>query len=870
MKVLNEITLRNIKMNKKRTAVIVIGVILSTALICGVAGIVTSFWNSMIEYTKMNNGDYHTTFYNVPKDEIKNIENNKNVEKIYVSEELGYSYLKGSENEYKPYLSIVSMNDDYLDNMGISLKEGRFPENNNEIVISSHIKENGGVNYKIGDELTLDILDRLTTDGKKLDQNDSFEEYSTETLKPKYTKTFKIVGIVYRPNYCIEDYEAPGYTVITKMTEIKDNANVSVLYKNIKNMEKTLIEITGMEPVENNKVYYGELINYSGFEKNYANSKYKIMFNKSLLAYEGDNLNDSTRDMIMNIAGVVIFIILVSSVFVIRNGFAISVTERFKIYGMLASVGTTKKQLKKTVYFEGIIIAIIGIPIGIISGIFSIWILLKIVNYILADLLNGFSFTYKISVLAILVSVVISLLTIFLSCVSSARRASKICPMDLIRSTNDIKLKPKKLKSPKIIKKIFGIGGDIAYKNLKRSKKKYRTTVISIVVSIVVFIVTSSFIEYGFNLGSLYYKKQDYNISVLSYASASNNEAEKVYKQIVKLDNVEEFSINKIDYLQISESEYLSDFAKKVYKNYKISMEEANLFPIEILAVGEKAYKSYLKELGLKYEDTKDKAILYDTYILHDEKTGKKEEGKLYNLKAGNTVKGKINDNDVEINIIKNTKKLPFSMSRYLGESFSGILIVSDEFIKNIGFEGHSNLYINSNNANELEKDIKAMLEEEELDGAISINNEEREAKQMNAMVLVISIFLYGFIAVITLIGVTNIFNTITTNMKLRSKEFANLKSIGMTKKEFNRMVQLESIFYGLKSLIIGIPIGLVLSYILYKAFSVGYIMDFVLPWMAMLVAILFVLIVIGIIMKYSLNKINKQNIIETIRDENL
>ena len=140
----------------------------------------------------------------------------------------------------------------------------------------------------------------------------------------------------------------------------------------------------------------------------------------------------------------------------------------------------------------------------------------------------------------------------------------------------------------------------------------------------------------------------------------------------------------------------------------------------------------------------------------------------------------------------------------------------------------------------------------------------------MNAIVLVISIFLYGFITVITLIGVTNIFNTITTNMNLRSKEFANLKSIGMTKKEFNRMIRLESIFYGSKSLIIGLPLGCIISYFIYKAVGNSYVTEFVLPFKAIIISIFFVLIVVGIIMKYSLNKINKQNIIETIRNDNI
>ena len=148
--------------------------------------------------------------------------------------------------------------------------------------------------------------------------------------------------------------------------------------------------------------------------------------------------------------------------------------------------------------------------------------------------------------------------------------------------------------------------------------------------------------------------------------------------------------------------------------------------------------------------------------------------------------------------------------------------------------------------------------------------NLEESVRAENAVVLVISIFLYGFIGVITLIGITNIFNTITTNMNLRKKEFAMLKSIGMTKKEFNRMIRLESIFYGVKSLVIGIPIGLGLSYGMYTVFRNSMEMNYILPYKSIIVAVIFVAVVIGIIMKYSMSKINKQNIIETIRNDNI
>ena len=198
-----------------------------------------------------------------------------------------------------------------------------------------------------------------------------------------------------------------------------------------------------------------------------------------------------------------------------------------------------------------------------------------------------------------------------------------------------------------------------------------------------------------------------------------------------------------------------------------------------------------------------------------------------------------------------------------------GFFIVSDEFMEkykeNITETGE--LYIDAEDPYKVEEHIEENFKDNNFS---RIYNIEDDVKQEKSMWLVIAIFLYGFITVISLIGITNIFNTITTNMELRQKEFANLKSIGMTKKEFNKMIRLESILYGAKSLIIGIPIGIGLSYLLYKSFGITTQMKYMLPLNGIIISIIAVAILVGTIMKYSLNKINKQNIIETIRKDNI
>ena len=881
MKVLNELSVKDLKLNKKRSIVIIIGIILSTALICGVAGLVTSFQKTFVETAKNSQGNYHTIFYDVPKDELKYIEENRGVKDYYLSEGIGYSYLPNvtvttsTGAEEKPYVNIIAMDNKFLNNMAIELKDGRLPENDDEIVVSARINQKFKTNYKVGDNITLNV--------GELKEEQNKENNETEIINTT-PKTYKIVGIINRPTTTIEPYEAEWFTVITKMQTIKKQANIAVLYTSPYDYKKNTEYINKMiEVKEGENVDKSELTIFNGLDKFYKSYKYKIEINKDLLSYEGASLDDSTLKIIYRLGAFIMGIVLVSSVFVIRNGFAISITERLKQYGMLSSIGATKKQIKKSVYFEGFILGIIGIPLGILSGVFAIYILVNVVNYILKDYVSsGSLLTYSMSWVAIVVSVIVSIVTIWLSCRRSAKKASKITPIEAIRSSEDVKLKAKKIKCPKIITKIFKTGGEIAYKNLKRSKKKYRTTVISIIVSVVIFIAISSFIQYGFKMSNSYYTEKNYNYVVYAYTTASNEDKEKFaeeqaknYKMLTDISNlpdIGEFSINKTNAFEINmdekhESE-LTDYGKDVKARYEEPEEDGKkIDTINVISLSKDVYKRYLKKIGGNYETYKEGAILIDNNITYDEK-GKRIQGSMYIWKKGDTVTGKINDKEYNIKIVAKTEERPNGVENLYNTH--AYFIVSEEFINKTGYISAS-LYTQSNDTEKLDKEIEQYKKENNLTNSnLNTFNMEESIKAENAIVLVISIFLYGFIGVITLIGITNIFNTITTNMNLRKKEFAMLKSIGMTKKEFNRMIRLESIFYGVKSLIIGIPIGIVLSYGMYKVFENSMEMEYVLPYKAIVVAVIFVSVIIGIIMKYSMSKINKQNIIETIRNDNI
>lgn len=881
MNVLNKLTKKNLLLNKKRTIVTIIGIMLSTALVCAVAGLVTSAQQTFVNLIKNTDGDYHISFSNVPQEQQKYITQNNAVDSYYVTKELGYSKFESIQNEDKPYIYVVAMNENAFEKGAYKLTEGRMAQNENEIVIPQHLIDNGRVKINVGDKITLNVGTRELMDGSKLNQknpylassskeyiyqetgkagdNEDYEEQIVDGQEKEYT----VVGIMKRPNTGLEPYSAPGYTAVTYSNESGNIGNTDKKVSKTSNFYVTL---------KNPKEYENVMNQTKNTIEAETENEIEVEVNTDLLRFEGV-LSESTLGVLYGIASVIIVIIVVSSVFVIRNSFSISVSEKTKQYGMLASVGATKKQIKRSVLLEGLYIGVIAIPLGILLGIVAIIILLWIVNLLIGDMMEGTEFVYNVPGMAILISVVISGITIFLSCLIPAIKASKIPPIEAIRGTDDIKIKTRKIKTSKLTKKLFGIGGVIASKNLKRNRKKYRTTVVSLVVSISIFIALSSFLTYGQMMTGSYYTDLSYNIAV-------NGGNEALYEKIATWSGINSYSYSYQTSAEIDVNKYGTDFAKEELENKKQMYEEDfpenvgkyeyNTLGLTIVMVNNDYFKSYVKRLGMNEKDYSNIAILGDD-MMHYLGQGKSKVEHYFNVKAGESMEVTMDDEQKQIKISKITTERPMGYESCYTEG--GYLFVSEDYpvvTKDKSELNSGNLCIDAQKPSEIENKLTDLKKEGEDFEDIMITNLAEYADQQKRIIILVSIFLYGFIAVITLIGVTNIFNTITTNMILRSKEFANLKSIGMTTKEFNKMIKLESIMYGAKSLLIGIPIGLLGSYEIFKSFTNSIDFGFIIPWQAIIISVIFVFIIVGLTMKYSLNKINKQNIIETIRQDNI
>lgn len=863
MNLLNKLTIKNLKLNKKRTIVTIIGIMLSVALITAVTTIYVSGVKSLVMYEKLVKGNYHAEFLNVPLDDVSKIKNNLGVDKVFLTQEVGYAKISESKNVNKPYAYVLAFDKDSLKNLSISLIDGRLPENADEVVISNHLLTNGRVKLNVGDEITLDIGKRYI-DNDKLDQSNPYNK-SGEIIKDTYSKTYKIVGISKRPISSIEPYTAPGYTFITLLNQPDKNKDVNVFALYNKAGSKQYSKVTANILEIDEKVYDNYLNGSFKTEQEFDEilsevnkAKYGVNLNQYLIMLENNPIENNGLNGLIYVVYIVCIIIVVTSVFCIKNSFDISITEKTKQYGMLRSIGATKKQIKKNVFYEASILGLIGIPLGLLLGFIASYILILITNYLLADAFTeGLKLVLSYSVVSYIFAIILGIITIYFSAFKSAHKASKVSPIESIRNSASITVKAKKLKTPKIINKLFGVGGEISFKNLKRNKKKYRVTVLSIIISVAVFISLTYFMNIFMASINREISYSKYNLSYSISISNKDNELLSKVLETTKLDNIKEYTMLRNVSLKVNDAKFNSEYMN-LLGDY-----ESDSF-VNVISVGNDQYERFIKNNKLNYNDCKDKGILIDNvrFQLQDEnKKTKKYDMRVFSYEKNDVINLEENKT-VTVAAVLNTR--PFGLANNYNTKY---LLVTDEYFDSLVKDNlFYELFYDSSNAKELGDDIDNILNGE----SYSVNNYEDNIQVIKKMLLLVGIFLYGFIIVITLIGVTNIFNTITTNMELRKPEFAMLKSVGMTKKEFNKMIRLESALMCIKSLFYGISIGLVISYIIYYVFGASEGLEFNVPLNGIIISCLFVFILISILMKYSISKINRQNTIETIRNENI
>lgn len=949
MNLMKTLTLKNLKLNRKRTIVTIVGIILATALLSALVTLVSSFQYSVIEYQKQKGGDFHVKFSNVKMSELSEFKNNRNIESTFETMGMGFAKLNGCKNEDKPYAYVMATDEAGFERGCFKLIEGRMAKNEDEIVIPRHLKTNGRIDIKVGDEITLDVGKRYDSNTESVISENSAYENEAETLTDTVTKHYKVVGIMERPGYGMEDYSAAGYTFVTYSDELAaiDNGTKSeaseadttlTVYsrytkKALRNKDAVTADIIGVDEKlfakANNSSVEMTAEESDRFLKEMENAKYDIYMNGYLISYECVFPIDGSFKALFTVAAVVALIIILTSVYCIKNSFNISITEKIRQYGMLASVGATRRQIKSSVKTEAAMLGVVGIPVGTMSGILASLILVKVVNALSAGWLN-FALSFHTSLPALILAVILSIATIYFSATGSARRAAKVTPLEAIRNTKEIKIKSSKLKTPAIIGRIWGIGGVISYKNIKRNNKKYRTTVTSIVICSVTFIVISYFMSMAFSRVGMSYASVDYNIGI-NMSCKKDLDIEKLSELLSGIEGAEDYLVGAGYDFDVSKPEYTKEYGEYCGQLYDDSEDVSQEFLITVL--DDKSYDKYASDAGIKNAAAGAILVNKGTFDVYNENSSKyvKKEMELYKYKAGDTIECGYNvyddassddnaaegdtesstdDNNavegdtesgtednsgyvdeetinngvrktVDVTIAGVTDKVP---TGYNGYGNTTLLFMNQKGFESLWADGKSgnefkpghasySAYVVAENADEYQDTFEKETEGNPEYSQISfyVSNLDKEMRDEKSLFTLLGVFAYGLIVVIALIGITNIINTLSTGMELRSREFATLRSIGMTDKQFAGMVRLESVFISVKALVIGVPLGILISYLL--CVMMNRMDDAIIyepPYKAIILCIVVVIMLIYAIMKLSMTKLRHNNIIETIKNENL
>lgn len=948
MNLMKTLTLKNLKLNRKRTIVTIVGIILATALLSALVTLVSSFQYSMIEYQKQKDGDFHVKFSGVKMSELSEFKNNRNIESTFETMGMGFAKLDGCKNEDKPYAYVMATDEAGFEKGCFNLIEGRMAKNEDEIVIPRHLKTNGRIDIKVGDEITLDIGKRYDSNTESVISENCAYEHEAETLTDTVTKHYKVVGIMERPGYGMEDYSAAGYTFVTYSNELAaiDNGTKSEVneadttltvysrytQKALRNKDAVTADIIGVDEKlfakANNSSVEMSAEESDRYFKEMENAKYDIYINRFLISYECVFPIDGTFKALFTVATVVALIIILTSVYCIKNSFNISITEKIRQYGMLASVGATRRQIKSSVKTEAAMLGVVGIPVGTMSGILASLILVKVVNALSAGWLN-FALSFHTSLPALILAVILSIATIYFSATGSARRAAKVTPLEAIRNTKEIKIKSAKLKTPAIIGRIWGIGGVISYKNIKRNNKKYRTTVTSIVICSVTFIVISYFMSMAFSVVGMSYEAADYNIGI-NMSCKKDIDIEKFSKLLSGIEGAEDYLVGAGYDFDVDKPKYTKEYGEYCRQLYDDSEDVSQMFLITVL--DDKSYDKYASDAGIK--NAAAGAILVNkcTFDVYNENSSKyvKKEMELYKYKAGDTIECGYNvyddassddnaaEGDTESSTDDNnaveggTEISTEDNSGYVDEETinNGVRKTVDVIIAGvtdkvpIGYKGYSNTllfmnqkgfenlwgdgksgnefkpgnaiysaYVVAENADEYQDTLEKETAENPEYSQISfyVSNMDKQMRDEKSLFTLLGVFAYGLIVVIALIGITNIINTLSTGMELRSREFATLRSIGMTDKQFAGMVRLESVFISVKALVIGVPLGILISYLLCVMMNrMDGAIIYEPPYKAIILCIVVVIMLIYAIMKLSMTKLRHNNIVETIKNENL
>lgn len=821
-----QLTWKYLKSNKKRTLLTIIGIILSVALISSIGLFLKGIQEVQIENVKNNYGSYHVQYLEAGEELIGKIANNPKVSR-------SGTYTKGETMTIDEKVNVYELlaTDQALELLPYEPKEGRLPQSEGEMALEEWVLRHLDANINIGDDIELG------------------------------DKEYTLVGILENN---VNNQINSESIILTQNEHVKEKNAILLAEISSKTNLKTAVEDLKALGAEN-----------------------KVFTNTYLLDVQGAGEESGFAELYM-VVGVIIAIVVISTIAVIYNSFQISVMERIKELGLFRTVGATPKQIRKMILREATLLSLIGIPIGLFFGIIAIY------GISLAfRLIGGEDLMIIKPVISPLVlggSAIIGLISIYISALLPAIFASRISPLVAISSRKSIAKEKIKNKKNPLVGKILGFEGEMAYKNIKRNPKRYRITVFSIVISVMLFITFQSFINMSFTITDNIGESENVHFSVTRTLGTDERITidTKMIEEIQNLSYVQEVYGVYDDYQfnmaidKDGEIEKIKSFNQEIYRksDSKNKSEISGTINIYDPAALE-ASKKYAEHGSIDIDqlNSGNGVILIGKNQIFNPNTENFYYGPIADIKVGDKIDiiDKVYWEEDRSNTAKVDKSVKVAaivkddIFNFKGNSGGLKMIASKQVVENlIGQEVSDpiNLNIMLKNADNEKEALTAIENIIEENPNLQIINHIDNNRKEKSSTLMGKILLYGFVIVVSLIGSVNIINTLITNILLRKREFATLRSVGLTHRGLRKVIILEGLLYGIKGSIYGSIIGSILSFILFQGFNGFRESLWTIPWSSIGIATVATLIIGYLSVLYPLRRIKRDNLIQRIRED--
>ncbi|WP_139652371.1 ABC transporter permease [Raoultibacter phocaeensis] len=527
MSVMTSFTLRSLKKNRVRTVVSVVGIALSCALITAVFTSVTSLQAGLLERTLATEGSWQIASSQLSENAYEEFLTSDTVVDMAVSHELGSAKLTPEDSRSMGEFVAVKTYPDTVKGtfapggtpltLVPELEEGRLPESDTEVVLPDYCKgvvlgegvaDAGAVSdgaLEVGSALTLHLGTRMVEDANGGGQRalDSFRYGylspetgypSEEELVDASTRTYTVVGFYERQsNFGGSDFTASNSSIVALTSADASSGGIISAYLTVQGLSST----AEMQAFVNERITEADAI---------------PMYHVNLFRYQGIADGRPIEGTLWMIAIVLTAVIVVASVSLIYNSFAISVADRTRQFGLLSSIGASKKQIRRSVLFEAFFLGLIGVPVGVLVGIGGVAAVFALTQEAFTAMIGtGGSVSLHVEPVVLAVVVLLSAVTLLASAWVPAQRAGKVSAVDAIRQTQDVKVSKRAARRARaagakaakrgtevpagvsgLSGKLFGAPGFIAHRNLSRASARGRTVVASLAVSVALIVVSGS------------------------------------------------------------------------------------------------------------------------------------------------------------------------------------------------------------------------------------------------------------------------------------------------------------------------------------------------------------------------------------------